>query len=78
MYPLSSSALKWGLWEGSTVSRASQYPAGLCPQPTCSPPWVGGGQEVVFSKTTGGDSGHQIVSMQVTRTPLPQSNSIAS
>lgn len=67
MYPLSSSALKWGPWEGSKVSRASQYPAGPCPQPTCSLPSVGGGQGVVFSKTTRGDSRHQTVSTQVTR-----------
>lgn len=62
VHPLSSSALKWGLWEGSKVSRALRYPAGLHPQPTCYLPSVGGGHGVVFSKTTTGDSRHQIVS----------------
>lgn len=47
VHPLSSSALKWGLWEGSNVSRALQYPAGLPPQPTCYLPSAGGGQGVV-------------------------------
>lgn len=64
VHPLSSSALKWGLWEESKVSRALQYPAGLHLQPTCYLPSVGGDQGVVFFKTTRGDSRHQIVSTQ--------------
>lgn len=39
VHPLSSSALKWGLWEGSKVAMALQ---GLHPQPTCYLPSAGG------------------------------------